>query len=334
MKKIVIDAKGNKWIATWGGGLVKLPRSNSEGPDSTNWIIYNTSNSDIPTNSIQSLAIDNNTGEIWIGTNGTGLVVLWPNKSLSESEMYKPVNVKCRIYHTSNSKLSNDNIEAITIDKDGNKWIATWGGGLIKLSLPHPHKTQIPENDSAEYADPGIWTIYNTLNSGLPENWIRSVAIDQQNNKWIGTGWGGLVKFSEISTKDPVWTIYNTTNSALPYNLIRSIAIDNSDNLWIGTDNGGLVHFDGKNWQIYNRSNSGLPNDYVGSIAIDNNGNKWIATWFGGLTRFDGETFKVYNIANSGLPYNLVSSITIDQGGNIWIGTLIGLAKFDASKEQ
>lgn len=331
IKIIVIDAKANIWIATWGGGLVKLTRSEREGFDSINWTIYNIQNSKIPTNSIQSLAIDNNTGEIWIGTSGSGLASLSLNKDLPESEIYEPANLICTIYKTSNSKLSNDNIEAIAIDKDGNKWIATWGGGLVKFSGSQSQKSQISENDTtvSQLADIGNWTIYNTLNSQLPENWVRSVVIDQKDNKWIGTGWGGLVKFSENDSQEPVWTIYNTSNSALPYNLIRSIAIDKNGNPWIGTDDGGLAHFDGKNWQIYNRSNSGLPNDYVGSIAIDKNGNKWIATWFRGLTKFDDETFTVYNTSNSGLPYNLVSSITIDDDGHIWIGTLTGLAKFN-----
>ena len=32
------------------------------------------------------------------------------------------------------------------------------------------------------------WTVYNTENSGLPDNGVMSVGIDAQGNKWIGTG--------------------------------------------------------------------------------------------------------------------------------------------------
>ncbi len=31
------------------------------------------------------------------------------------------------------------------------------------------------------------WTVYNTSNSGLPDNWVYAIAIDGQGNKWIGT---------------------------------------------------------------------------------------------------------------------------------------------------
>jgi ligand-binding sensor domain-containing protein len=39
------------------------------------------------------------------------------------------------------------------------------------------------------------WTVYNTSNSGLPNNRIWAIAIDGQGNKWIGTYGGGLAKF-------------------------------------------------------------------------------------------------------------------------------------------
>ena len=31
------------------------------------------------------------------------------------------------------------------------------------------------------------WTIYNTSNSGLPDNHVQSIAIDENGTKWIGT---------------------------------------------------------------------------------------------------------------------------------------------------
>jgi ligand-binding sensor domain-containing protein len=44
-----------------------------------------------------------------------------------------------------------------------------WGGGLAKF-------------------DGVNWTVYNTSNSGLPDNYVYAIAIDGQGNKWIGTG--------------------------------------------------------------------------------------------------------------------------------------------------
>ena len=49
------------------------------------------------------------------------------------------------------------------------------------------------------------WTVYNNSNSGLPDNFVSSLAIDGSGNKWIGTGgWtffgnygGGLAVYKE-----------------------------------------------------------------------------------------------------------------------------------------
>ncbi len=159
---------------------------------------------------------------------------------------------------------------------------------------------------------------YNTSNSGLPDNWVYSIAIDDSGNKWIGTSGGGLARFDGTN-----WTVYNTSNSGLSSNHIYSIAIDSSGNKWIGT-NGGLARFDGTNWTVYNIGNSGLPDNNVSTLAIDGSGNKWIGTSGGGLARFDGTNWTVYNTSNSGLPNNVIYSIAIDGSGNKWIGTYYG----------
>jgi hypothetical protein len=157
--------------------------------------------------------------------------------------------------------------------------------------------------------------VYDTSNSGLPDNVVHSIAIDAVGNKWIGTYNGGLTKFDGTT-----WTVYNTSNSGLPNDFIHSIAIDRSGIKWIGTYLGGLAKFDGSTWRVYNRSNSGLPNSLVMSIAIDRSGNKWIGTSGGGLAKYDGTTWKVYNTSNSDLPSDNIWPLAIDSLGNAWVG--------------
>jgi ligand-binding sensor domain-containing protein len=159
------------------------------------------------------------------------------------------------------------------------------------------------------------WKVYNFRNSGLPSDSILAIAIDGQDNKWIGTWGGGLVKFDGVS-----WKVYNTSNSGLPDNDIYAIAIDGQGNKWIGTDGGGLAKFDGVNWTVYKRTNSGLIDDWVYAIAIDGQGNKWIGT-SGGLVKFDGMSWTVYNTSNSGLPEDGIWAIALDSWNNKWIGT-------------
>ena len=80
------------------------------------------------------------------------------------------------------------------------------------------------------------WTVYNTSNSGLPNDSIYALAIDEQGNKWIGTRGGGLAKFD-----GETWTVYNTSNSGLPFDGVYALAIDAQANLWIATTGGGLA---------------------------------------------------------------------------------------------
>ncbi|MDD5530992.1 MAG: C10 family peptidase [bacterium] len=209
------------------------------------------------------------------------------------------------------------------------------------------------------------WTVYDTLNSGLPNNFVNALGIEgMTGDKWIGTN-GGLVTFDGTN-----WTVYDTSNSGLPDNYVNTLGIQgnniwvgtydglakfdganwtvydtsNSDlpsnnvsvltigesNIWIGTSGSGLAKFDGTNWIVYDTINSDLPDNDVRSLAIEGTtGDVWVGTYWGGLAKFDGTNWTVFNTSNSGLPSNSVHSITAENG-NIWVGGL-GLAKFDGT---
>lgn len=193
-------------------------------------------------------------------------------------------------------------VTCLIIDGGGILWAGTWWGGLAKF-------------------DGSTWTVYNDINSALPNDLVFSLATDVSGNMWIGTV-NGLAKFIGNN-----WTIFNSNNSGLPGDVVRALAIDGSSNIWIGTWGDGLAKFDGITWTVYNASNSGLPDDHVSSLAIDGSGNKWIGT-DNGLAEFDGTNWEVYNYNNSGLPDPEVMSLNIDINNNKWIGTWVGLAVY------
>ncbi len=211
------------------------------------------------------------------------------------------------IYNTTNSGLPNDNLQAIAIDANGNKWVGTYLGGLVKF-------------------DGTNWTVFDTSNSGLPNNAITSIFIDRYDNKWIGTLGGGMAKFD-----DTKWTVYNTSNSGMPNNYALTINEDSKGNKWIGTY-GGIAKFNDTIWTVYNSSNSGLPTNYVLAIGIDGNEIKWIATREG-LVKFNDTSWKDYLISQPGYPQNYLTSIAIENNKNIWVGSNAdgGLSKFDGS---
>lgn len=194
---LAIDDLDIKWIGngmTYGssGGLIKY--------DGNNWFLYDTSNSDLPSNDIASITTDN-VGNKWIGTYNAGLV------------KYNITNIT--IYNTSNTDLPDNYVRHITLDTLDNKWIGT-GKGLAKF-------------------DGLNWTIYDTSNSELPDNNVNFVAIDQNGNKWIGTE-NGLAVFNEngiVSIGDKFTSIENIPNDYQifqnypnPFNPSTTIAFD------------------------------------------------------------------------------------------------------------
>jgi ligand-binding sensor domain-containing protein len=292
ISSIVIDQFGNKWIGfTWidnncgicqgGYGLAKY--------DNESWQFFNTNNSNLPSNYIYSIGVDNLSNK-WIGTT---------------SGLAKFDDISWKVYNKSNSDLPDDKVNSITIDSSGNKWLSIltdgWSGngyydgaGVAKLD------------------DTG-WTIYSHSNTGLPEkqfygSWVQSIAIDTLGNKWIGKYGSGISKFD-----DRVWKNYSRSNSSLPNDTINAIEIDSIGNIWIATFN-GLSKFDGVNWTVYNTSNSELPSNIIYTVAIDKLGQKWIGTK-DGLALFDDIKWTIYN------NITWVSSICFDDIGNKWIGT-------------
>jgi len=47
------------------------------------------------------------------------------------------------------------------------------------------------------YGQDSLWTVYNTSNSGLPNNNVKAITIDGTGNKWIGAWSGGLTVYNE-----------------------------------------------------------------------------------------------------------------------------------------
>jgi ligand-binding sensor domain-containing protein len=174
------------------------------------------------------------------------------------------------------------------------------------------------------------WIIYNTSNSGLPDNIVPSISIDQFNNKWIGTVYGGVAKFDNSN-----WTIYNPSNSGLNVQNVQVAFVDPNDNKWFGTDwNGKISRFDNNNWTVYDSaSTNSVLNDHgrVNDFLFDN-GKLYAATGSDGLMIFDGNSWIDSSIYNSSIPGNYIYDLEKDNNGNVWIAHWNnGLTKFDGT---
>ena len=145
-------------------------------------------------------------------------------------------------YTKANSGLLGNYVHSIAVDKNNNIWLryedivqGSWGNppGLHKFNGSN-------------------WTNYTETNSGLLSGDVYRIAIDSNNNVWLGyaNNADGLTKFNGSN-----WTTYTTSNSGLLYNDVRSITVDKNNNIWIGTTYGGLYNgvnkFDGTTWTNY-----------------------------------------------------------------------------------
>ena len=199
---------------------------------------------------------------------------------------------------------------------------------------------------------------------GLPNPFVRSIAMDAQGVLWLASLKGGLIaydgkffneyKFNTSETRELmldmlidkngcIWT--GTTNGAncfdgkrntnystrqgLLSNIVVAIIEDSKNNLWFATDE-GVSKFDGETITNYT-TEQGLPKNYVYSLFEDDKGNIWFGTFGGGVSRFDGEIFTTFT-QNDGLPMNIVLSISQDHNGNMWFGTNGGgVSMFDGA---
>ncbi|MCX6152236.1 MAG: PEGA domain-containing protein [Ignavibacteriales bacterium] len=309
--------------------------------DTSIWVVYNQSNSGLPTNFINYVAVDKINNDKWIGTHFYGVVVY------NEKEW--------KIYNTSNSPLPDDLINYIYIDEQNVKWIGTGMGGLARF-------------------DGATWTIYNTSNSEIPGNYINSIKKSPDNNIWVTTYGNGFGKFDGFK-----WTNYNINNNPyMPNDEINDIEFDDRNNIFLATWTKGVIAYDGKSWDEYAFTTKDTVHNVSTTCLVFKEGMLYASfygsgddTWFGIKRRigdnwqmpgarlspsttsftFDknnfiyvcsNEGFGVlpnflfthhvleFNSHNSPLPNDQVKSIAIDKNNIKWVATYGGLVKYKA----
>jgi ligand-binding sensor domain-containing protein len=169
------------------------------------------------------------------------------------------------------------------------------------------------------------WRIYNTSNSGLTDNYIRTLAVDSQGVIWIGTQNKGVFRYDGIT-----WTNYNSNNSILADDYILTVAVAPDSALWVGMRSGGVARLKDTSWHEFWTGNSPLPSDHIQEITFDGD-TVWFGT-YGGLVKLIDTAWTIYNSSNSGLPYNTVNSIQVDPSHNKWVATSgYGVLKFNGT---
>jgi ligand-binding sensor domain-containing protein len=350
---ILEDSKGNLWIGTAGGGLVRY-----DG----NTLLTFTKKQGLPSNTIRAIHEDS-TGNLWFTTGSSGLckyngreLTIYSEKeglvhnSASALLEDRSGNLwigtyggltrfdgKSFVHFTTKQGLPDDYIRSLAEDNQGNLWIGTWNGAArfdghtftqftVEDGLPNPVIFVVkPDSEGnvwfgtygggvAKYTGDSLK--YYTTKEGLTANAVKAIHEDRYGNLWFGTNGGGVCKLngSEIERY--------TEENGLPNSFVRSILEDERGNLWFGTDGGGLVRYIPGSFQHFTEK-EGLSNNLVSSVLEDSSGNLWMGTLDRGVNKFDGETFTHYTVAN-GLSFDYIKSITQDRSGHLWFSTFGG----------
>ncbi len=294
---------------------------NAQNPE---WIIYNTSNSPLLSNSVYALEVDIN-NNIWIAGEG-GLVKF----DRTNWETYTP----------SNSGIPVDRIFVIDSDRDGVLWF------MGQLN----YNQQLVKYDGTD------WTSYTTANSPIPSNFVKAIAVDSNNIKWFfneinqtayltkfdGTtnwytypGYFYYAMFGELMDADAYGNIWSVSPYILAkfndqgYTLFNGffgqypscVKADKNGNIWVacgGAGWGSLVKWDGSGYTSYNHLAYSLETD-SNTIWVGTEGIQYLDS-SGYLARLDENGWTIFNTFNSPLPVNiLIGDIETDHYGNTWM---------------
>ncbi len=309
---------GYLWIGTQEG-LVRY--------DGIRFSVFNKQNVPAMRSNVIASLLEDNSGALWIGTRGGGVLRLHEGtficystqNGLSNDDVTSLLQDRAGTiwigtshglnqfrngvftFYTTHSGLSNDAVTALVQDRQDALWIGTMGG----LNLFHN----------------GTFKHYTTQH-GLSNDAVTSLVQDRNGTLWIGTN-NGLNQL-----ENGVFKQY-TTQHGLSNNVIRTLLFDRSGTLWIG-GNGGVQRMSNNVLTVFSTKN-GLSNDDVRSLLQDRDGALWIGTHAAGINRLQNGSIVSYSSKN-GLSIDAVTSVMGDSeygdrhstSGAVWVGTYGG----------
>ncbi len=228
------------------------------------------------------------------------------------------------------NKFYSKKIINVLIDKNGNLWVFSFGGG-IKI-IDNKTGKIIGLEEICEISDPNVKL----------SKYMKSFLIDNSGIIWLGSKGEGAYKlirrkqFNYFLAKDSKSNFRNA-RKILNNDRIFNIYEDSDYNLWFATYGGGINFYNPKTGKVKyyihdNKTNTGISgNDITNIIEAPYDKNlMWFGTRYYGISILNKKTgeIKILNSANSGLSNNSIFELCPDNKGNVWISTENGLNKY------
>lgn len=268
-----------------------------------------------------SVVTEDREGNIWIGTDGRGVVQL-------REKSY-------RLYNTV-SGLPHEVVSSIAEDSDGRIWLANRTGGLVVV-------------DADGALQPGSAASFYS--------YANVVSLDARNRVWFGGGQSGLSRWDpglkEIPVKLPLpqsnlhilfcaqngdmWFASDPDGVGFYHNdqikllaegegltprSVSCITQDREGKIWIVDGNGDLFQWDGIHLARIPTPRESVPRP-VHAIYADGGGRLWLGT-AGGLVLKEGDQFHLLTHAH-GLADEIVLQIVEDDEDRLWFAARRGL---------
>lgn len=236
-------------------------------------------------------------GNIWIGTNYSGLWVYTNQGVLKRMQTYQTGGVPIAT------------VNSILCDSNGRVWVATQGNGLF---LYNPKQSRV----------------YRTgVESGLLNTVVSAAERDVFGNLWVGTDGGGITVFN--ASMDVVRTI--TQETGLPSNSIMTL-LAQDENMWAGTWGGGIMKINMKTFSVkrFNRNNSEIPSDFVKALCFIHPDTLIVGCHDAGLSVLTLTNYN-FSLPNFRFPeffpheQQFINQILLDAHGTLWVATIRNL---------
>ena len=356
------DSHHRIWVGT-NSGLDRYERATGQ------FIHYPGDNN--PDSGITNLLInsmrEDAEGNIWIGTENDGLVILNPVTNAVFHYRHDDIDP---------ASLSTNSLWSIYMDSKKNMWVGSFTGGLdfvcrdARKFIHYKHNSSPYSLSSNQVLclfedsrqDLWIGTDGGGLNlmdrktghfihyrhiPGNPKsiggNYILKVIEDSKGNLWLGTWSDGLTIFNRQANTYRHFTHVASDSSSLSNNNVWTLCEDRQHQIWVGTYGGGLDEYDPVHGSFIHYRHSGadpgsLANNKIHTLTIDSKGRLWVGTDGGGMDLFNPLTrsFAHYrHLENSNsLCSNYVTNIYETRRGDLWISTSEGLCRYEINANR
>lgn len=249
--------------------------------------------------------IDDGKGNIWIGTDNTGITIYNINSNECTEIMYEKNN---------RFSIPTNHIDCFYHDRQNIMWVGTSKRGVAYTCLDN--------------------TFFERQNTAGQDD-VSCILEDRVGNIWLGSDGDGITRIDAVTGR---LTQYNHQNGTIAESLIVCSYLDSKDRIWFGTYGGGVFYYEkGKFTSLHYDNANGLkdPLQDIRSITEDMAGNIWVGTVVKGLYCYETDgTFTNYTVDDVPIGSNSITDLYCQYGQNLYIATSTGLCVMDTYSRQ